>query len=128
MSIQSFALYVIRHRLTVFSKSNYATPVPNASPQFGELGWAHEVENGTNRNVNPTFLCDFHARFTYIIGYLAPFSHNSQRGRQTNNSSIGGLMMRKQSARNAADVRREKAGSLIENVCLGVKCGAGSAY
>ena len=41
------------------------------------------VENGAKRNLVPIFLFDFYTH------YLAPFSHNTRRGRQTDRQSDG---------------------------------------
>ena len=52
--------------------SRYASP--NSTPVWGgSVGWT--VKNGTNRNVVPTFL--------YKFRLLAPFGHNTQRDRQS---------------------------------------------
>ena len=56
-------------RLDGMSMSNY-------DPPFGELGWTQGVENDTNQNVNPRFLCDFYTHYRPIMHFLA-ILHNA---------------------------------------------------
>ena len=65
----------ICRRLAVIPMSSYSTP-QNWGVRV-DIG----VENGTNRNLVPTFLFDFYTHYKPI--YIAPFGHNTQRGRQT---------------------------------------------
>ena len=54
------------------------------SPRVGGGGvvWAWGgIQNGTNRNVDFTFIFDFRLLYTPYT-YIAPFGHNAQRGRR----------------------------------------------
>ena len=45
-------------------------------PVRGRVGWTQGVENGTNQNVDPTFLCDFCTQYRLILHRLA-IIHNA---------------------------------------------------
>ena len=54
---------------------------PNSTPRLGiRVDGPRGVENGTNQNVVPTFLLYFHTDTLYAC--LAPYGHNTQRGRR----------------------------------------------
>ena len=56
--------------------------MPHSTPVWGTARWTQGVENGTNPNVDPTFIFNFYTQ----QAYLAPFSHNAKRDRQTERS------------------------------------------
>ena len=60
-------------------------PPPQFAPPFGGLGWPWGVENGTNRNLVPTFLFDFYTHYRPILHRLVTI-HNAADDRQTERS------------------------------------------
>ena len=63
----------------------------NSTPVWW-LGWTVDqgVENGTDRNVDPTFLFNFYTQDRHILHHLATYTTQQKTDRGSLCSSIGG--------------------------------------
>ena len=77
--------------------SNVKFLSPIQPPLFGRLEWTHGVENGTNRNLGPTFLFDVYIHYWLVLHRLATIHNAADRektqknGLESINEIIGDL-------------------------------------
>ena len=55
--------------------------LPKFDPPFVRLIYTKEIENGANRNVDPTLLFDFYTNYGHIVHPLATMHNTADRQR-----------------------------------------------